>query len=203
MEMRNLQIIPLVAVIAIIAILLFQFTGIRIGESAMGWSAGMWLITLINLVIILDRAMEPDLRNGVMEAMLAGAVSPATYLAAKLLYTGSILIGMQAGVLILLHMMLKLAILPAIWKIAAIIIIADSGILMIGLSCSLISMMSRHRSAILAGMIWPITIPIVLLAVLSFEPSGRFENGWLILAGFDLVLAGLWPRLIRMITGKD
>jgi ABC-type transport system involved in cytochrome c biogenesis permease component len=203
MEIQNLQITPLMVVMAITAVVLFHFTGIRLAESSMGWAAALWLITLLNLVIILDRAMSPDLKNGVLEAMLAGAVSPMPYLTAKLIFTGSILLVMQGLVLILLKVMMALAISPPIWKISVSLILADIGLLMIGLVCSMIAMMSRHRSAILAGMIWPVAIPIVVLAVLCFEPAGRFENGWLILTGFDIVLLGLWPMLIKMITGKE
>jgi ABC-type transport system involved in cytochrome c biogenesis permease component len=201
-ELRDWQIVPLVVVMALAAVMLFHLTGLRLGNSALGWAAILWLITLLDLVIILDRALAADTHNGALEAMLAGAVSPIQYLVAKLAFAGAILLILQAFILVLLRTMLSLAIQPEVWRVALSLVLADAGLLLVGLICSLIAILSHRRATLLAGMLWPMSLPIVLLAVLSLDPLGRYENGWLILAGFDIVMAGLWPGLIKLITGK-
>jgi ABC-type transport system involved in cytochrome c biogenesis permease component len=201
-ELRNLQILPLVVVLAVTAMMLFRLAEVNFDSSPLAWAALLWIITLLDLVIILDRTLAADAQNGVLEALLAGPVSPIQFLAGKLVFSGSILLALQGLILLLLSQMMHLPIETPPGLIAAGVLLTDLGLLLLGLLCSLIALLTRHRATLLAGMLWPLALPMVLLAMLTVDPSGRYENGWLILAGVDIVLLGLWPGLLKLITGK-
>lgn len=203
-EVRTLHIIPLTVILAVAAIMIFRLAGANTARMPLSWPGLLWIISLMVLVIVLDRALASDTQNGVLEALLAGPMTPVQYLAAKLLFAGSILLGLQVLILLLLNQMLQIPITTPFLIIAADLLITDLGLLLIGLACSLIALLSRHRTAMLASILWPLALPLIFLAIWALEaPCGpERENWWLILAGFDIVLLGFWPALLRLIVGK-
>jgi ABC-type transport system involved in cytochrome c biogenesis permease component len=203
-EVRSLHIIPLAVILAVAAVMIFRLAGSNGANVPLSWPGLLWIISLMVLVIVLDRALASDTQNGVLEALLAGPMTPVQYLTGKLLFAGSILLGLQVLILLLLNQMLQIPIKTPWTIIAADLLITDLGLLLIGLACSLIALLSRQRTAMLASILWPLSVPLIFLAIWALEaPCGpERENWWLILAGFDIVLLGFWPGLLRLIVGK-
>jgi ABC-type transport system involved in cytochrome c biogenesis permease component len=201
-EIRSLQILPPAIVLALAAIVLFYFSKIDFSHSPTAWAAILWIVSLLALVVILDRALVTDTRNAVLEALLAGPVTPNQFLFAKLLFTGSMLMGLQVIVLLSLTQMMNLTISSPMGSIFLTLTLTDLGLIAMGLLCSLIAQFSRHRGAFLAGFLWPVALPLVLLAMMAIDDPARSENIWLILAGFDIVLLGISPGLLKVIAGK-
>lgn len=201
-ELRSWQILPPVVVLALAGIVIFHFSNIHFATSSTGWASILWIITLLDLVVILDRSLAGDARNAVLEALFAGPVTPRQFLIAKLIFTGTLLLGLQGLVLFLLWQMMGLAIGVPLDRVGITLVLADLGLLSMGLVCSLIAQFSHHRGAFLAGLLWPISLPVIILAMMAVDDAGGSENIWLILAGFDIVLLGLGPGLIKVIAGK-
>jgi heme exporter protein B len=203
-EVRNLHIVPLAVILAVAAVMIFRLAGGTNPALPFSWPGLLWIISLMVLVIILDRAVASDTHNGVLEALLAGPITPVQFLTAKLLFGGSILLGLQVLILFLLNQMLQIPIKTPVSLIVADLLLTDLGLLLLGLVCSLIALLSRHRAALLASILWPLALPLIFIAIWVVDaPCGpERENWWLILGGFDIVLLGFWPGLLRLIVGK-
>jgi ABC-type transport system involved in cytochrome c biogenesis permease component len=201
-EFRSLQILPPTVVLALAGIVIFHFSNINFTQTSSSWAAILWIISLLALVVILDRSLVGDTKNAVLEALFVGPVTPSQFLWAKIIFTGTLVLGLQGLVIFLLWQMMGLTI-SAPWRtIVLTLILADFAIISMGLLCSLIAQFSHHRGAFLAGLLWPIAVPVVLLAMMAIDDPGKSENVWLILAGFDIVLLGLGPGLLKVIAGK-
>jgi len=139
---------------------------------------------------------------------LSGPVRRIELLLAKLIFCGGILAAMQMMTVLCVAAWSGQAIDRPWTRIVPVVALADVGILLIGLMCALIAALSRHRVALLASMLWPLSLPMVLIAAVSlyvFDGAAAEQyqrNGWLILLAFDVVLFGLWPVLAKMILGR-
>lgn len=207
LELRNLQIVPLSAVLVLAATLVLRLAG-GAASASLGWIGTLWVVTLIVAVVIFDRALADETHNGQLGAMLSGPVRTIELLLAKLIFTGGILVIMQLLTVICVMWWSGQAIDRPWIRVVPVVALADFGILLVGLMCALIATMSRHRTALLASMLWPLALPMVLIAAVSLRvfdgatAEQYQQNGWLILTAFDVILFGLWPVLAKMILGR-
>jgi ABC-type transport system involved in cytochrome c biogenesis permease component len=201
-EIRSLQIFPPTIVLALAAVVLFHFSNIDLTKTTIGWAGTLWIVSMLTIVIILDRSLLGDMKNGIFNVLLAGPMTANQFLLEKLIFTGSILLGLQGLIVVLLVQMMDVTISTHYLTFVPLLFLTDFAILTLGLLCSLIAHVSHHRGAFLAGLLWPISLPIVLLSMMVIDNPGGAENIWLILGGFDIVLLGLGPMLLKGIAGK-
>lgn len=197
LELRTLETVPAMVLLAIVTFVIFHF-GLNRNTIAGQLAAGVLTATLLFAAMLgINRLFVAEREQGGFDAFLLAPVDRTSMLFAKasalFIYLVVLeLIAVPAFALLLLGPSLG----PALAGLSLILILADLGLAVIGTVVSAIAIQTRARDLIGPVIALPLLIPALIATaraagpVLAAHSSGSPPGKWLaILALYDLVFA--------------
>jgi len=197
LELRTLETVPAMVLLAIVTFVIFHF-GLNRNTIAGQLAAGVLTATLLFAAMLgINRLFVAEREQGGFDAFLLAPVDRTSMLFAKasalFIYLVVLeLIAVPAFALLLLGPSLG----PALAGLSLILILADLGLAVIGTVVSAIAIHTRARDLIGPVIALPLLIPALIATaraagpVLAVHSSGSPPGKWLaILALYDLVFA--------------
>jgi heme exporter protein B len=198
-EARSRQTIGLVVVLGLLIVVVLGL-GLGAQENVAGFSATavLWVAYLFAGVLCFEKTMSIERADGAMSALLLapmdrGVIYVAKLIANLLLIAAVALVVTPAGVLFF-----NFDLSEAPWIFTLIVALSMIGFAAIGTLFAAVISSSRLQGGLLSLMIFPVTLPLVivstrLLAGIFRDHKGVDASSWGILVAFDVIfLAVSW-----------
>jgi heme exporter protein B len=189
LEYNTKEIISSMLVFSLLAVVVFSFA-FDPGEAnkqAVGGGA-YWIAMVFSGLLGLSRSMQLEINGGNLEAAFIAGIPRNAVFFGKLLSNFVIVLFMQLIMIPLFAVLYEVNLLSSPWM-AAVILGATYGYVLLGTLFSLIAARSGTREILFPLLLLPISIPLILAAV-------QLTAGFL--AGESLSDLGKWLRLIAV-----
>jgi heme exporter protein B len=210
LELRAPQVVPAMAIFAVMTLVVFHFALQRRavdGELA----AGVLCVTLLFAAMLgVSRLFVADREEGGLDAFLLAPVDRTALLVAKALALFAFLALLEvvlvpAFVVLLLAPGLDAA---ALARLAAVLALADAGIAVVGTLVGAIAVQTRARDLLVPLLALPLLLPVVIGLAKAATPlflqagAGALPTRWLAVLGlydliFGLLAYGLFDFLVE------
>jgi heme exporter protein B len=194
-ELRTKESVPAMALFAVTTFVIFHFGLDRDrleGELAAGV---LWVTLLFAAILGINRLFVAEREQGGFDGILMAPIERTSLLIAK---TGALIVYLVALELIALPVFALFFIDEGFWeavpRLAAVILLADFGLAVVGAMLASIAVHTRARDLLLPILLLPLTIPVVIAAsaatkqLLSIPLETSGVGKWLaVLALYDLV----------------
>jgi heme exporter protein B len=196
LELRAPQAVPAMALFSVTTLVVFHFAlqrGVVDGDLAAGV---LWVTLLFAAMLGISRLFVADHEEGGLDGFLLAPTDRTALLVAKAIGLLAFLAALEvvavpAFALLLLGPSPSLA---AYGQLAALLVLADAGIALVGTLVGAIAVQTRTRDLIVPLMALPLLIPVVIAAARGTSPlvlqagSQGLEVRWLFVLGlYDLV----------------
>ena len=196
LELRTPQVIPAMALFGVTTLVIFHFSLQR--DTVEGdLAAGVLVVTLLFAAMLgINRLFVADHEEGGFDGFLLAPVDRTAMLVAKALALTGFLVVVE---LVLVPAFGFLLLGPAmtfelLWKVAAILLLADAGVAIIGTLVGALAIQTRARDLIVPLVGLPLLVPVVIGAAKALAPAldaagaGALPGRWLAILGlYDLV----------------
>jgi heme exporter protein B len=196
LELRTPQVIPAMALFSITTLIVFHFS-LQANSVEGALAAGVLTVTLLfSSILGINRLFVADHEEGGFDGFLLAPVDRTALLVAKALSLLAFLVLLEvvavpAFVLLLLEPGLGVT---AILRLAAVLLLADIGIAVLGTLVAALAIQTRTRDLIVPIIALPLLIPVVIAAARGMAPvletagAGALPGRWLAILGlYDLV----------------
>ncbi|MGH2978290.1 MAG: heme exporter protein CcmB [Solirubrobacterales bacterium] len=194
-ELRTKESVPAMALFAVTTFVIFHFGLDRDrleGELAAGV---LWVTLLFAAILGINRLFVAEREQGGFDGILMAPIERTSLLVAK---TGALIIYLVALELIALPVFALFFIEEGFWqaipRLAAVTLLADIGLAVVGAMLASIAVHTRARDLLLPILLLPLTVPVVIGAAAATKPllSIPLETAgvgkWVaVLALYDLV----------------
>ncbi|MBI5106778.1 MAG: heme exporter protein CcmB [Solirubrobacterales bacterium] len=196
LELRTPQVIPAMALFGVTTLVIFHFSLQR--DTVEGdLAAGVLVVTLLFAAMLgINRLFVADHEEGGFDGFLLAPVDRTAMLVAKALALTGFLVVVE---LLLVPAFGFLLLGPAmtfelLWKVAAILLLADAGVAIVGTLVGALAIQTRARDLIVPLIGLPLLVPVVIGAAKALAPAldaagaGALPGRWLAILGlYDLV----------------
>jgi heme exporter protein B len=194
-ELRTGEAVPSMVLFSLSTFVLFHFALARdtvAGELAAGV---LWVTLLFAAVLAIGRLFVAEREQGGFDGFLLAPVDRTAMLVAKAVVLLCFLVAVEV-VAVPAFAILLLG--PSVWgvlpELAAVLLLADVGVALVGTMVGAIGVQARARELIVAIVTLPLLIPVVIAAARATSPllleagAGALPGRWLaVLALYDLV----------------
>jgi heme exporter protein B len=194
-ELRTGEAVPSMVLFSLSTFVLFHFALARdtvAGELAAGV---LWVTLLFAAVLAIGRLFVAEREQGGFDGFLLAPVDRTAMLVAKAVVLLCFLVAVEV-VAVPAFAILLLG--PSVWSVlpelAAVLLLADVGVALVGTLVGAIGVQARARELIVAIVTLPLLIPVVIAAARATSPllleagAGALPGRWLaVLALYDLV----------------
>jgi heme exporter protein B len=194
-ELRTGEAVPSMVLFSLSTFVLFHFALARDtveGELAAGV---LWVTLLFAAVLAIGRLFVAEREQGGFDGFLLAPVDRTAMLVAKAVVLFCFLVAVEV-VAVPAFAILLLG--PSVWdvlpQLAAVLVLADVGVAMVGTLVGAIAVQARARELIVAIITLPLLIPVAIAAARATSPlllaagAGALPGRWLaVLALYDLV----------------
>jgi heme exporter protein B len=194
-ELRTGEAVPSMVLFSLSTFVLFHFALARdtvAGELAAGV---LWVTLLFAAVLAIGRLFVAEREQGGFDGFLLAPVDRTAMLVAKAFVLLCFLVAVEV-VAVPAFAILLLG--PSVWgvlpQLAAVLLLADVGVALVGTLVGAIGVQARARELIVAIVTLPLLIPVVIAAARATSPllleagAGALPGRWLaVLALYDLV----------------
>ncbi|MCW2997133.1 MAG: hypothetical protein JWN65_682 [Solirubrobacterales bacterium] len=196
LERRVPQVIPAMALFSVTTFVVFRFALDRTSVEGNVASGVLWVTLLFAAMLGANRLFVTDYEEGGIEAFLLAPVDRTSLFLAKATTFFAFLlllevVAVPAFIVLLLEPALSIA---DIGRLAAILLLADVGIAIIGTLFGALAIQTRSRDLILPLMALPLLVPVIISGakatapVLAAAGAGALPGRYLALLGlYDLV----------------
>ncbi|MDR2400417.1 MAG: heme exporter protein CcmB [Deferribacteraceae bacterium] len=187
LEYNTKEIISSMLVFSLLTVVVFSFI-FDPGEADLqkAGSGAYWMAVVFSGLLGLSRSMQLEINGGNLEASLIAGIPRNAVFFGKFASNFIIIIFMQIIMIPLFAVLYDVRILSSVWM-AAVILGATYGFVLLGTLFSLIAARSGTREILLPLLLLPISIPLILAAV---QLTNGFQDGE------SLGSLGKWLRLI-------
>ena len=192
-ELRTLQSVPAMALFALTTFVLFRFGLDRTSLSG-SLAAGVLLATvLFAAVLAINRLFVAERDEGGFDAIRLAPVDAASLYAAKVAALVLYLLALEALALPAFAL-LFLDSAAALAPLAAVLLLADVGLALVGALVSSIGANSRARDLIVPLLLLPFAVPVMIAAAGAAEPL-------LAAGGPEYAEVGRWIAILALYDG--
>ena len=196
LERRVPQVIPGMALFSVVTYVVFRFGLDRTSLEGSLAAGVLWVTLLFAAMLGANRLYVTDHEEGGFDAFLLAPVDRTTLFVAKALSFGLFLVlvevvAVPAFAVLLLGPGLGLG---ELWRLAAVLALADVGIAVIGTLVGALAIQTRARDLILPLIALPMLVPVIIGAakatapVLAASGGGELPGRWIAVLGlYDLV----------------
>jgi heme exporter protein B len=196
LELRAPQAVPAMALFSVTTLVVFHFAlqrGVVEGDLAAGV---LWVTLLFAAMLGIARLFVADHEEGGLDGFLLAPTDRTALLVAKAVGLFAFLVALEV-VAVPAFALLLLGPSPSLGaygQLAALLVLADAGIALVGTLVGAIAVQTRTRDLIVPLMALPLLIPVVIAAAKGTTPlvlqagSQGLEVRWLLVLGlYDLV----------------
>jgi heme exporter protein B len=194
-ELRTGEAVPSMVLFSLSTFVLFHFALARdtvAGELAAGV---LWVTLLFAAVLAIGRLFVAEREQGGFDGFLLAPVDRTAMLVAKATVLFCFLVAVE---IVAVPAFAILLLGPSVWgvlpQLAAVLLLADVGVALVGTLVGAIGVQARARELIVAIVTLPLLIPVVIAAARATSPllleagAGALPGRWLaVLALYDLV----------------
>jgi heme exporter protein B len=210
LELRTPQVLPAMALFSITTLVVFHFSLQRDAISG-DLAAGVLTVTLLFSAILgINRLFVADHEEGGFDGFLLAPVDRTAMLVAKALSLGAFLVALEVIALPAFALLLLEPALSgrSIGQAAAVLILADIGIAVIGTMVGALAIQTRARDLIVPIIALPLLVPVVIGTAKGLTPafalhgSPGLPGNWLAILGvydlvFGLIALGVFDFLLE------
>ena len=188
-ESRSREMLFTTLFFAVSCVLVFSFGFVRGGQAVEGAAAGiLWIAIAFSGTLALGRAFERERHHDALGGlMLAPVARPAIYLG-KLVGLLVLLAVVEVVVVVLVAFLFRAPMFQYVWRLLALLALGTIGFASVGTLFSAMLTRTRSRAVLLPVLLYPVTIPVLIMGV-----SGTAA---LIQPEPDLAIARLWISLL-------
>jgi heme exporter protein B len=194
-ELRTGEAVPAMVLFSLSTFVIFHFALDRNSVSGELAAGVFWVTLLFASVLAIGRLFVAEREQGGFDGFLLAPVDRTAMLVAKAVVLFCFLVAVEV-VAVPAFAILLLG--PSVWdvlpQLAAVLVLADVGVAMVGTLVGAIAVQARARELIVAIITLPLLIPVAIAAARATSPlllaagAGALPGRWLaVLALYDLV----------------
>jgi heme exporter protein B len=198
-ESRNKERRVTTVFFAVSCVMVFAFAFVRGGRAVDGAAAGvLWIAIAFSGTLALGRAFERERYQDALRGLLLAPVDrPAIYLG-KLVGLLLLLAVVEVVVVLMVSLMFQAPLFSYPLRVFALLSLGTLGFASVGTLFSAMLVRSRSRAVLLPVLLYPVTIPVLIMGVsgtntlLQAEPDLAMARMWIgLLFFFDMIFLTL------------
>ena len=197
-EFRTRELISSMLLFALLVVVVFNFTFEPGSRSTIEAAPGiLWVAFTFAGVLGLHRAFSREVENGCLHGLMLAPVDRGLIFLGKMCGNLVFILLVEFLTLPIFGVLFNLSLLPALPRLALILLLATLGFAAVGTLFSAIAINTRTREIMLPILLFPVEVPVILAAVNATAAvlNGRDWSaiaGWLkILLAFDVLFVAV------------
>ena len=195
-ELRSRESVLPMAIFAVAALIIFQFSfDLRGSTLALVAPGVLWVSILFASLLALGRSFARETERGSLEGILASPIDPGALYIAKTAITVVLMIVLEVIIIPLAAVLFNLDLFHPTLLLA--FMLGNVGIAAVGTILASISASTRAREALLPIMLLPLLVPVIISVVratglaIDGRPWGEIQPWLGILAAYDILFVVL------------